>query len=153
MVSIELLIDHPETIPQLVQWFEAEWAPYYGPDGPGVAKTDLRESANRDELPIALVSLQDGQVCGTAALKIESVTTHSHLSPWLAALLVGPEYRDQGISRLLIAAVEDLAREMGFKELYCGTDSEYANIVLPGWTFIEKTPYFVSDADIYRSVL
>ena len=72
-VQIELLADHPEAIPILQDWFEREWAPYYGPEGPGVAINDLRDSCNRDDLPISLVAILDGEFVGTAALKAESI--------------------------------------------------------------------------------
>ncbi len=84
-LRIGLLADHPEAIPILRQWFESEWAPYYGPGGPGNTLQDLQNSCNRVQLPVALVALYEGEVCGTAALKAESVSTHTHLTPWLAA--------------------------------------------------------------------
>jgi len=34
-LRIEHLADHPEVLPTLRKWFEAEWEPYYGPNGPG----------------------------------------------------------------------------------------------------------------------
>ena len=79
-LQFELLADHPEAIPILEEWFEREWASYYGANVPGDAHKDLQDSSNRDELPIALVAISDGEVCGPAALKAESVSTHKHLT-------------------------------------------------------------------------
>lgn len=76
-LQIELLADHPQTIPILKEWFEQEWAPYYCPTGPGDAQTDLRNSCNGETLPITLIAITDGEICGTAALKSESVSTHN----------------------------------------------------------------------------
>ena len=70
--------------------------------GPGDAETDIKQSANRSELPIALVAIFDGNICGTAALKMESVTTYPDYFPWLAGLLVAPAYRKQGVGEQLI---------------------------------------------------
>lgn len=144
-----LLADHPEAIPLLRTWFEREWAPYYGPEGPGDAERDLRLCCRRSELPIALVTVSGGRVCGTAALKSTSITTHPHLSPWLAALLVPPEYRRQGIGLQLIAAVEKTARRLGFDCIYAGTNTAESLLVRRGWEFLERSPYFVSDVSIY----
>jgi len=156
-LKIELLADHTEAIPVLQKWFEREWAPYYGPDGPGDAQKDLADSCNRDELPLTLVAFHNGVVCGTAALKAESVTTHTHLSPWLAALLVAPEFRRRGVGERLIAAVEEKAKQLGFKCIYVGT-GEGSGTPEPllqrrKWEFIEKGSYFVSEVSIFKKEL
>ncbi|MFX0202147.1 MAG: GNAT family N-acetyltransferase, partial [Candidatus Hodarchaeota archaeon] len=119
-LHVGLLADHPQAIPILKEWFEREWAPYYGPDGPGDANKDLLDSCSRDELPVTLVAISDGEVCGTASLKAESVTTHKHLTPWLAALLVAPKFRRLGVGERLIAAIEEKAKQLGFHCLYVG---------------------------------
>lgn len=156
-LQIKLLADHPEVIPILRVWFEREWAAYYGPEGPGDAERDLHESCSRSKLPVAFVALIAGEVCGTAALKKESITTHTHLTPWLAALLVGAEYRRRGIAEQLIAAVEEAARRFGFSYLYVGTGKGSGTPETPlrkrGWEFVEKKPYLVSEVSIYKKAL
>lgn len=156
-VQIALLADHPEVLPALTDAFERAWAPYYGPEGPGSAEKDLVASCNRDRLPLAIVAFWEGTLCGTAALKAESVSTHTHLSPWLAALLVLPAYRRRGIGERLIAAVEDKATHLGYDTLYVGTGegSGTPESVLRkrGWVFMEKRPYFVSEISIFHKRL
>ncbi len=156
-LRIDLLADHAEAISSLEVWFEREWAPYYRPDGPGNAHEDLRGCCNRDELPIGLVAVLDGKVCGTAALKAESVSTHAHLTPWLAPLMVVPTYRHRGIGEHLIASVEEKASQLGFRRIYVGTGegSGTPESVLRrrGWKFMEKEPYLVSEVSIFKKVL
>ncbi len=156
-LDVELLVDHPEALPILKESFEREWVPYYGPDGPGDATTDLRKSCNRDELPIAVVAILNGEVVGTAALKAESVSTHKHLAPWLAALLVRLEFRRRGIAERLIEAVEKKAQELEFHSIYVGTGegsgTPESSLRKRGWEFIEKEPYFVSEVSIFRKAL
>ena len=141
----------------LKEWFEREWAQYYGPDGTGDANKDLYDSCNRDELPVALVAISDGEICGTAALKVESVSTHKHLSPWLAALFVIPRFRHHGIGERLIAAVEEKAEQLGFHRLYVGTSEGSGTpeslLRKRGWEFVEKGPYFVSEILIFQKAL
>ncbi len=156
-LKIELLDDHPDALPMLKDLFESEWEPYYGAEGPGDAETDLKNSANRTKLPIALVALVDGDVCGTAALKMESVTSYPDYFPWLAGLLVAPEYRRQGIGEQLIAKIEKLAKQLGYKEIFVGTGekSGMSEITLDkrDWKFIDKSDYFVSEASVYKKKL
>ncbi len=156
-LKIELLADHPEALPTLKKLFESEWEPYYGENGPGDAAMDIKNSANRTELPIAVVAIVDGIICGTAALKIESVTTYPDYFPWLAGLLVAPEYRRQGIGEQLIAKIENLAEQLGYKEIFVGTGekSGMSEITLDkrDWEFIDKSDYFVSEASVYKKKL
>ena len=73
-IHIVHLFEVPELAPTLERWFIEEWTPWYGPDGPGDAESDLSACRSRDELPICLVALNvDVEVLGTAALKSESV--------------------------------------------------------------------------------
>ncbi len=156
-LRIELLPDHPEAIPILKSWFEEEWAPYYGSEGPGDARGDLRESCNRNKTPIGLVALLGDVVAGTAALKEESVTTYSHLTPWLAALLVGARFRRRGVAEQLIAAVEDTARQLAFSYIYVGigegSGTPETALRKRGWEFVERGPYFVSEVSIFKKAL
>jgi GNAT superfamily N-acetyltransferase len=156
-LRIELLADHPETIPILKELFESEWKPYYGTVGPGDAEKDIRTSANRSELPIAVVAIDGKHVCGTAALKMNSLTTFPDLYPWLAALLVAPAYRRQGIGEQLIKQIEKLAKQLGYSEIYVGTGekSGMSEITLDKrrWKFVDKSDYFVGEASVYKKSL
>jgi len=156
-LKIELLADHLDSIPMLKGLFESEWEPYYGVDGPGDAEADLKNSANRAKLPISIVAIVDGHVCGTAALKMESVTTYPDFFPWLAGLLVATEYRRKGIGGQLIAYIEVLAHALGYKEIYVGTGEKSGmserTLDKLNWEFIGKSEYFLSETSVYRKKL
>jgi predicted N-acetyltransferase YhbS len=135
---IRHLLEVPEVLPVLVRWFVEEWGPYYGPEGPGDAEADLRAARHRDQLPICLVALDAaGDVTGTVALRVESIVSHRHLTPWLAALLVAPEHRRRGIGSALVAAIEGEARRLGHKRLYVGTD-ESRFVERRGWRAFDQ---------------
>ncbi len=140
-VRITLLADLPEALPMLAGLFVAEWEPYYGPEGLGDAEADLRACCNRDRIPLAVVAIDAaGTVAGTAALKPESVASHRHLGPWLAALVVAPAHRGRNIGATLVAAVEDEARRLGFPALYTGESpaSGLARLLVRrGWHEVE----------------
>ena len=155
-MSVELLVDHPELLDELERWFVREWEPYYGADGSGDARSDLAECCQRDQSPIALIAFCEGVLCGTAALRPTSVTTHPQLTPWLAALLVSPEARGQGVGECLVEAVEGYARDFGFRELFVGTSAPHDGerrggdpqfYLNRGWELLETVPYFVGDAE------
>lgn len=151
-LRITHLVDSPEVIPTLVAWFIEEWGPYYGPDGPGDADQDLTSYANRDRLPVALVAYDAGDtLVATAALKATSLPTHTHLTPWLGALLVAPAHRGKGIATALIAAMEDEARRLGFAHLYSDTDSASNILARRGWQPLESgIPTLRNPAALFR---
>ena len=152
-VKIELLATHPETLPQLKDWFETEWPEYYGADGPGDAQYDLQSFAHRDRLPIGVVAFRDGVPCGVAALKADSIASHSHLSPWAAAGLVKPSERGKGIGAQLIEALETEARNLGFPWIYCGTSTASSLLERCGWELMENIIHEGHELAIYRKAL
>jgi len=153
IVKIGLLAMHPEALPQLRHWFEAEWPEYYGQTGPGDAQQDLRSFANGEGLPIGVVAFKDGELCGIAALKADSIASHSHLSPWAAAGLVKPSERGKGIGAQLIEALETEARGLGFPSIYCGTSTANTLLERCGWELMENIIHQGHGLAIYRKAL
>lgn len=152
-LRISYLADHPEALPVLKKWFETEWADYYGPPGPGDAQQDLIAYSSRETLPVGLVAFYEGQLCGVAALKPDSISTHTHLSPWAAAGLVAPGVRRKGIGVRLVGALEDVARGLGYSTIYCGTSTAVSLLTRRGWQFMERVGYNGEDVSIYQKAL
>jgi GNAT superfamily N-acetyltransferase len=152
-LRIEYLADHPERLSELREWFEREWGAYYGPGGPGDAASDLLRYSNRSGLPVGLIALRGEELCGIAALKPESISTHPHLAPWAAAGLVRREYRRQGIGARLLSGLEGVARDRGYEHIYCGTATAGTLLIRSGWEFMERLEYHGDDLAIYRKGL
>jgi len=152
-LRIEQLADHPEVLPLLQEWFETEWESYYGPAGPGDAHRDLVAYTNRDRLPVGVVAFYENELCGVAALKAESISTHVHLSPWVAAGLVSPMYRRRGIGAALVRALEDIARSLGCSRIYCGTSTANRILERQNWQFMEQVTYNGEDVSLYEKLL
>lgn len=99
----------------------------------------------------------DSKLCieqrGVAALKSESITTHSHLGPWAAAGLVSPLYRRRGIGTELVRALEETARSLGYSRIYCGTSTANRILERQSWQFMEQVKYNCEDVSIYHKAL
>jgi GNAT superfamily N-acetyltransferase len=149
-VAVEYLADHPEIVPVVAAAFHAEWRDYYGARTVADVEAELRETAQRDTLPVALVALRAGEFVGTATLRADSITTHPQLGPWLAAFYVRPEYRNQGAGRQLIEAAGAVARRLGFAELYAGSGRAAPLFERAGWRVLERTPYHGETIAILR---
>ena len=147
------LASHPEVLPHLPAWFEAEWPSYYGADGPGHAQRDLQAYSNTDGLPFGVVVFEHGSVCGVAALKVDSIASHAHLSPWAGAGLVRPDLRGRGIGQQLLLALEAQARVMGFNRIYCGTSTAERLLQRCGWQLLERIVHEGEGLEIYEKAL
>ncbi len=149
-LTILHLVDVPRVLPVLARWFVGEWGPYYGPEGPGGAEADLQAAGDRDRIPICLVALDaTGDAAGTIALRAESVPSHRHLSPWLAALFVTPERRRRGIGAALITALEGEARRLGYDRLYVATDVLTGYAERRGWRPFDEAPTLRGRSTVY----
>lgn len=140
-MDIELLAEHSESIPKLVDWYMSEWELYYGADGPGDARADLLSRCNRDEIPIGLVVVEDGEILGTAAVDIDAATG---LVPSVVGLLVTPSQRRRGIATALLKRAESLARKLGYSRLFVSTAILGDLLLRMGW-HSQRDVKFASD--------
>jgi GNAT superfamily N-acetyltransferase len=137
-IKIGLLADHAEAIATLAEWYLLEWEPYYGEDGPGDVWADLKSRCNRKKAPIGLVAMEGNRVCGTIALDGD-VTTK--LVPSVIGLLVGNQYRRRGIATALLGSAENLARDLGYNQLYVSTTVLADFLERMGWRAIGKVEF------------
>src|ERR1700751_5388670 len=120
-VRISYLIEHPECLLQLAQWLFEEWGSILGERTPDARIKKLQAHMNRDKLPIAWVAHANGQLLGTAALRVHDLEGREDLTPWLGGVFVGSRFRRQGIGATLCATVEDAARTRGDQTFFLFT--------------------------------
>jgi predicted N-acetyltransferase YhbS len=133
-VRISYLIEHPEYIPQLAQWLFEQWDSILGEETPEARIKKLKAHMNRDKLPIAWVAYANGQLLGTAALRVHDLEGHEDLTPWLGGVFVGSQFRRRGLGAALCATVEDAACLRGIETLYLFTLDKQAWYSRLGWT-------------------
>ncbi len=121
-VQIAHLKDHPEHFPTVARWIHEEF--WTGREGhsPERMEARLRTASDPDRIPLSLLALVDGEPAGTVNLVENDDEEREHLTPWLAALLVIPERRGQGIGSRLVRELGAHARRLGVERMYLGTD-------------------------------
>lgn len=149
-IQIYYLADKPHLLPRLTDLFIAEWEPYYGLNGPGNAEDDLRNSMNREQLPICLIALREEKLLGTVSLKEKSVSHNPELTPWCSALLVVPTMRRRGIGTALISALEREAKRLDCRTLYMSTDTANSIAEARGWKAIGKAESMRGIVTVYK---
>ena len=94
-MNIDFLANHQHFIPQIAQWFYAEWSHLI----PSVSREEVErriaERINTGRIPMALVCLQDNELLGTICLKEQDMETRMELTPWLAGLYVKTELMER----------------------------------------------------------
>jgi len=96
------------------------------------------KNCNRDKLPIRLVAVIDGRCAGAISI-VENDLRCRDYTPWLASLYVDEKLRKNGIGRALIERVKEIARGMGYKEIYLRTEHASGYYRKLGWEYVETT--------------
>jgi len=122
-----LLADQPELVAEVGV---LRWRASGGSATPGPWIEATARDAGRDGLPLTLVAMDlDGQAVGAVTLgpTDESVAGHCpDLAPWVVRMVVRPGERRCGIGRLMVLALEDLAREYGHDRMWVVADGDEA---------------------------
>jgi predicted N-acetyltransferase YhbS len=121
-VRIDHLFSHPEHVRLVAGWIYHEF--WLGKPGHSVESFEarLREASDPDRIPLSLIAFYEGRPAGTVNLIDNDNPNRPELRPWLAALLVVPEYRGRGIGTRLVRELVREAGRLGFSELFLGTD-------------------------------
>src|ERR1041385_4998794 len=99
--QISYLIEYPQYIPKLAQWLFEEWSAILGEKTLETRIGKLNAHMNRDQLPIAWIAHADGELLGTAALRVHDLEGREDLTPWLGGVYVGKQFRRRGIGQAL----------------------------------------------------
>src|SRR5690348_2288450 len=118
---LELLKYYPQVIPALADWIYEDWSPY----DLSLTKERLIEGFSRrlydDQIPFTLVAFKDSHPIGVITLKSHETTELADIengSPWVGSLHVIAEERGQGVGETLATAVANIAKQLGYRELF-----------------------------------
>ncbi len=139
--QIVYLGDYPEHIPLLARWHHDQWS-YLSPSTTIQQRIErLHENTGKLCVPTTFVALKDGKPAGSASLVNLDLSSRQELSPWLAAVYVSPEHRNQGIGAALVNRVVDEARSLSIPTLYLYTPDKMRFYARLGWTVRETIAY------------
>nr|WP_237578962.1 GNAT family N-acetyltransferase [Legionella pneumophila] len=120
-IKIDLLKNHPNTIPKLAAIWYQVLGSLWVPDIP-VERVAARfqEHLNENKLPLTFVAFCDGKPVGMCSLR-DNDGIRPDLTPWLGSLVVHPDYQREGIAFKLINAIKQKTKQLGFNQLYLFT--------------------------------
>jgi GNAT superfamily N-acetyltransferase len=123
---------HPRFIPQLTDGFFAEWPEWCARVGRPAVEA-IFESGAGGALPVILVAHDETRAAGTVALRPSFAEEAMPETPWVRQFFVFPGHRGRGLDRLLGAAIERRARDLGFEHLYAATNRIEPLLRRRGW--------------------
>lgn len=147
-MRIEYLSNHPEALPILAQWQHAEWGHLRAGDTMEKRKIRLWGFANAGRIPLTVVALEENTVLGSASLIEHDMKTRMELSPWLAGVFVGEQYRRRGVGAELVRRIMAEAARLKVPLLYLYTVHSEKFYAALGWKLQERTSYLEHDVVI-----
>jgi predicted N-acetyltransferase YhbS len=153
MVKIDFLLEHPETIPTLSQWFRSQWSEYYAKRTLKDIAQDFYAEENRECLPARLVAFMSGELVGTIALREHAIRDLPEYCPGLGGLLVARQYRGRGIGTELVRAGMNLARQQSYERVYAISVAAGGILKRLGWRQVRSILHGEEKLLLYSLIL
>ena len=141
-VSVQLLADRPDLVRAVGEIRWAEWG--HAPEPEDLSwwvDVTVRE-AGREGLPVTFAAVEgSGAAVGAVALGEFDIEERRDRSPWVLGMIVRPDYRGQGVGRLLLSQLERHAAAAGFSPVWVATGDPAVDFYRRcGWQPIETLP-------------
>jgi predicted N-acetyltransferase YhbS len=118
MIKIDLLKNHPTTIPRLAKIWQEVLGSIWVPDVPiERVEQNFLKHLNENIMPLTFIALENGNPVGMCSLR-ENDGIRPDLLPWLGSLVVDPAFQKQGIGKMLMDMTKQKAKTLGFETLY-----------------------------------
>ncbi len=104
-------------------------------------ENQLENQLGHRQIPTTLVAIEDGETLGSASLVVRDLETRPDLSPWLAGVYVGKQYRRRGIGSDLVKRIMMEAESLGTPTLYLFTVDKEKLYARLGWKTFDQQIY------------
>lgn len=157
---VPLSMASPASVECILQWNLQVWGtriPGYDEEGWRQfyerAKTaNYAEYDGESELVWALFE-KDALVGSIALVHEDDLPDFVAYSPWLAAFVIDPAKRHQGIGRHVVAQFEELSRSFGIAELFLWTDHYTHWYQTQGYTVLTHSRIGEIELDVMHKIL
>ena len=146
-IEIVNLADDTKHIEEMSAWVWEEWSKQGGAKLEDIIYR-TKHSICKGKVPQVYIAKHGDELVGTASIWHNDLTTRQDLTPWLAALYIKKEHRGRGVGTLLQNKIIEVAKELGYDNIYLITEHEnyYEKT---GWKFMEIAPIGGSTIRLY----
>lgn len=139
-MKFEFLADRPEALETVSHWYYDEWGRWNPKSSVQSISDKLRQSMNRNKIPLILLAIDQGDVVGAVELKFTEMDIYPDKEYWLGGLFVEPGHRGAAVGEKLIWQIIVLSGELGIDKLHLQTEKLDGGIYARlGWRPIEET--------------
>lgn len=139
MIELFNLANKPEYIGLVVDLLFDEWGHKQPNNNKNFWDSWVRSSLSLVDVPQTYVVIDSSKLVGTFSLWRCDVQSRQDLFPWLGGVVVRKECRDEGIGTFMVKEAIQIARKLGYKELFLSTKlfDFYDSL---GWDFLCNVP-------------
>ena len=137
LATIKRLTPNSPAVPICARWRYDAFLKQYGYSLADSLR-QLKAVIEQQDDEVALIAEIDRIPVGICLFVREELEPAHDLSPWLASLYVAPEFRQRGIGRDLVAAIENHAAGAGADRLYLYTVTAEKFYARRGWAVMER---------------
>ncbi|MDU3958939.1 MAG: GNAT family N-acetyltransferase [Lactococcus lactis] len=120
MRKVIKLREQPSYLKKAISFFQEKWG---SAESNSVYEDCLKHSLDsQNSIPQLYLIVDEGKIIAGCGLISNDFISRMDLYPWLCALYVEEEFRQQGLARLLIEVVKEECKTFSFKKLYLATD-------------------------------
>ena len=117
MIRVDLLKNHPQSIPTLANSWQEVLGKIWMPEI-GVEEIEsLYYEELKSDMPMTYIALDSEIPVGSCTLELNG-GIRPDLGPWIGDLVVEPKYQKQGIGKMLVDVTIEKAKELSFEKLY-----------------------------------
>ncbi len=123
----------------LAQWHGREWGHLYEEWDATVALREFLAEPS-EGIPVTYVAVEGEEVIGSVSVVTGDLPgAPEEWNPWVASLIVAPEWRGDGLGSRLIARAVEAARENGASEVWCLTEERQSLFERCGFERMEES--------------
>lgn len=150
MLKICYLSDYKENINTIIDWL---WSEFGNETNRNYYENIIMHSLKKNSLPLTFIALLDDELIGTIGLWKTASISRQDLSPWIAALYVKKEFRNQYVSKKLENFVLNYCKNVGFSKIFIHT-TNYNYYEKKNWIFVDDVvDYYGNYSKIYKKEL
>ncbi len=160
-ISLVAIQESPRDADLALSWALALWGDHYPNYSPQDWADFYRKSARAnyeswegEGQELVFVAKRGMETVGTIGLvDFDELEEFRHLSPWIAAFIVNPEVRGEGVGTRILTLLEEKAKSLGIEVLHLWTEDQRDFYSKRGYQLLASTKLGLLDIDVMQKRL
>lgn len=160
-ISLIPISESPQDAPQVLSWAldlwgdhfpnysRQDWVDFYS----NSAQSDYESWAGNGQ-ELAYIAKRGDELVGTIGLvDFDELEEFRHLKPWVAAFIVNPDLRGEGVGTQILTLLEEKAKSLRIRVLHLWTEDQSAFYSKHGYRILTSAKLGSLDIDVMQKEL